>query len=210
MLCLQRPLGLGKIGDKEIGVIDVFVGTLTLLIALYSAFGPAQIAASIQVRHASCCSSLSPTIWVAWNRWNGADGRGLGWFCLFVAITCVPIFVQTLLNSARQLLGTLARHLLGVLGRSMVSVFPDTRPWAGGTRHSSQVVLCTAQGIYTGWIPGYLLVTGPDAADSIWERHPNRLAAGLPAPGRSHALMAEHEICPCTTTSAVIVGHSVK
>ena len=31
---------LGKIGDKEIGVIDVFVGSLTLLIALYLAFGP--------------------------------------------------------------------------------------------------------------------------------------------------------------------------
>src|SRR2546428_10828686 len=32
---------LGKIGDNEIGVIDVFVGSLTLLIALYLAFGPA-------------------------------------------------------------------------------------------------------------------------------------------------------------------------
>jgi hypothetical protein len=27
----------------------------------------------------------------------GADGRGLGWFCLFVAITAVPVSVQTLL-----------------------------------------------------------------------------------------------------------------
>ena len=78
---------LGKIGDKEIGVIDVFVGSLTLLIALYLAFGPGADLDS--VKGATFLLLFTFTyFWVAWNRWNGADGRGLGWFCLFVAITC--------------------------------------------------------------------------------------------------------------------------
>src|ERR1700730_2782259 len=85
---------LGKIGDKEIGVIDVFVGTLTLLIALYSAFGPGADAASIQFATFLLLFTFT-YYWVAWNRWNGADGRGLGWFCLFVAITCAPISLQS-------------------------------------------------------------------------------------------------------------------
>lgn len=39
---------MGKIGDNEIGVIDVFVGTITGIIALYLAFGPGADAASIK------------------------------------------------------------------------------------------------------------------------------------------------------------------
>ena len=115
---------LNKIGDKEISVIDVFVGSLTLLIALYLAFGPGANLES--VKGATFLLLFTFTyFWVAWNRWNGADGRGLGWFCLFVAITCAPILAR---------------------GRTELSKVTGT--------------LCTAQGIYTGWIPGYLLVTG--------------------------------------------------
>ena len=89
---------LNKIGDKEIGVIDVFVGSLTLLIALYLAFGPGADLDS--VKGATFLLLFTFTyFWVAWNCWNGADGRGLGWFCLFVAITCAPICAQTLLAS---------------------------------------------------------------------------------------------------------------
>ena len=40
VLCLNGIWLLGRIGDREIAVIDVFVGTLTLLVALFLAFGP--------------------------------------------------------------------------------------------------------------------------------------------------------------------------
>src|SRR5260370_820046 len=85
---------LDKVGDREIAVIDVFVGTLTLGVAIYLAFGPGANAETI--KGAAFLLLFTFTYyWVAWNRWNGADGRGLGWFCLFVAITCAPIALQS-------------------------------------------------------------------------------------------------------------------
>jgi len=67
---------LEKVGDREIAVIDVFVGTLTLAVAVYLAFGPGANAASI--KGAAFLLLFTFTYyWVAWNRWNGADGRGL-------------------------------------------------------------------------------------------------------------------------------------
>ena len=89
---------LDKVGDREIAVIDVFVGTLTLVVAIYLAFGPGANAASI--KGAAFLLLFTFTYyWVAWNRWNGADGRGLGWFCLFVAITCAPIAIQSFVTA---------------------------------------------------------------------------------------------------------------
>jgi len=157
VLCLNGLWVLDKIGDREITVIDVFVGFVTLVVAIYLAFGPG--ASSESIKGAAFILLFTFTyFWVAWNRWNGADGRGLGWFCLFVAITCVPIFL-TGLATAKTLWdywlaicwlswGVLwfCFFLLGALGMKRVTRF------TGG--------LCTLQGIYTGWIPGYLLLTG--------------------------------------------------
>ena len=149
---------LNKISDNEIGVIDVFVGSLTLLIALYLAFGPNADLAS--VRGATFLLLFTFTyFWVAWNRWNGADGRGLGWFCLFVAITCVPIFADTLLNSQGnvwQIWLAISWASWGVLWFLFYMILALKRTEL--SRFTG--MLCTAQGIYTGWIPGYLLVTG--------------------------------------------------
>lgn len=148
---------LGKIGDKEIAVIDVFVGTLTLIIALFLAFGPNADAASIKGAALTLLFTFT-YYWVAWNRWNGADGRGLGWFCLFVAITCIPVTIQTLGGAkdtwdiwfglswgAWGVLWFLF-FLLLALGKQSLAKF------TGG--------LTVVQGILTGWLPGYLLLDG--------------------------------------------------
>jgi len=75
---------IGQIGDNEIKVIDTFVGGLglivVLLITLNGQPGDYLLAAQLLL-------FAFTYLWVAWNRVNGADGRGLGWFCLFVAIT---------------------------------------------------------------------------------------------------------------------------
>ena len=108
---------LDKVGDREIAVIDVFVGTLTLIVALYLAFGPGASAETI--KGAAFLLLFTFTYyWVAWNRWNGADGRGLGWFCLFVAITCAP---PAELCHGTHDMGLLARVFLALLGSALVS-----------------------------------------------------------------------------------------
>ena len=79
---------MGHIEDREISVVNVFVGTLTLLVAVYLAFGPQADADSIKTAAFTLLFTFT-YYWVAWNRWNGADGRGLGWFCFFVGVTAI-------------------------------------------------------------------------------------------------------------------------
>jgi hypothetical protein len=157
---------LGKIGDNEIGVIDVFVGTLTGVIALFLAFGPGANLDS--VKGAALLLLFTFTYyWVAWNRWNkGADGRGLGWFCLFVAITTVPVFIQGFATAHTTWDVWLAFcwlswgvlwflfYLILALGWTRLTLFTGA--------------LCALEGVYTGWIPGYLLL--------------NSAMPGVPAP----------------------------
>lgn len=147
---------LGKIGDNEIAIIDVFVGIVTGAVAFYLAF---VVNDPVSIQAAAFTLLFTFTyFWVAWNRWNHADGRGLGWFCLFVAITTVPIFFDTLGAASTTwdvwfaicwlswcVLWFLF-FLILALGRSQL------------TRMTG--IICSAQGVYTGWIPGYLLLTG--------------------------------------------------
>ncbi len=157
VLCLNGLWLLGRIGDNEIGVIDVFVGGLTLAAATYLAFGPGANPDSIAAAAFTLLFSFT-YFWVAWNRWNNADGRGLGWFCLFVAITTVPIFLDTLANASTTWDFWFAINWLswGVLWFLFFLILALNR--TGLTKVTG--VICAAQGIYTGWIPGYLLLTG--------------------------------------------------
>lgn len=157
VLCLNGIWLLGKIGDREIAVIDVFVGTLTLLVSLFLAFGPGANGASI--KGAAFLLLFTFTYyWVAWNRWNGADGRGLGWFCLFVAVTTVPVCLQTLATASGVwdvwlAFSWLSWGVLWFLFFLILALGWTRLTWATG-------VLCALEGVYTGWIPGYLLLNG--------------------------------------------------
>jgi putative amide transporter protein len=157
VLCLNGIWLLGRIGDREIAVIDVFVGSLTLLVSLYLAFGPGATGGSIKAAALTLLFSFT-YFWVAWNRWNGADGRGLGWFCLFVAITTVPVFLETLgtAQSVWDVWFGISWLSWGVLWFLffLVLALGQTRL----TRFTG--AFCALQGVYTGWIPGYLLLSG--------------------------------------------------
>jgi putative amide transporter protein len=156
VLCLNGLWVLGRIGDKEIAVIDIFVGGITLLVALNLAFGPGADLGSVK----GCAFLLLFTFtyfWVALNRYNGADGRGLGWFCLFVAITCVPICLQTL-GTATTVWGYwlgLCWFGWGLLWFLFFVLLVMQKPIANyvGT-------LAIIEGVLTGWLPGYLLLNG--------------------------------------------------
>lgn len=156
VLCLNGLWLLGRIGDNEIGVIDIFVGGITLLVSLYLAFGPGSDAESIKAAALTLLFTFT-YIWVALNRFNGADGRGLGWFCLFVAITAVPVTIQTL-NGATTTWGIWFGlcwaawaflwflYFLLLVGKMPIAKFVGA--------------VTVAQGVLTGWIPGYLLLNG--------------------------------------------------
>jgi putative amide transporter protein len=157
VLCLNGIWLLGRIGDREIAVIDVFVGFVTLLVSLYLAFGPGASAASINGAALTLLFTFT-YFWVAWNRWNDADGRGLGWFCLFVAITTIPVFVETFAtaHSTWDVWFGICWLSWGVLWFLFFLIL------AQGRTNLTRVTgaLCALQGVYTGWIPGYLLLSG--------------------------------------------------
>jgi hypothetical protein len=157
VLCLNGIWLLGKIGDREIAVIDVFVGFVTLLVSLYLAFGPGANAASIKAAALTLLFTFT-YFWVAWNRWNDADGRGLGWFCLFVAITTVPVFLETFASahSTWDIWFGICWLSWGVLWFLFFLILAQGRTQL--TRVTG--ALCALQGVYTGWIPGYLLLSG--------------------------------------------------
>ena len=148
---------MGRIGDKEISVINVFSGGITLLIALFLAFG------SIKAAGLTLLFTFT-YLWVAWNRWNDADGRGLGWFSLFVAITVVPVALDTLANagSVWDVWFGLCWAAWAVLWFMFFLLLAMQKPIAKVTGAVTSV-----QGVLTGWLPGFLLlegVMGPAAA----------------------------------------------
>jgi hypothetical protein len=147
---------MGYIEDREIAVINVFVGTLTLLVSLFLAFGPNADAGSIKAAAFTLLFTFT-YYWVAWNRWNGADGRGLGWFCFFVGITVIPITIETF-GGAATAWGywfTLCWASWAVLWLMFWALLALKKPIVKVTG-----AVCAAQGVYTGWLPGYLLLTG--------------------------------------------------
>lgn len=155
VLCLNGIWMLGRIGDREIAVIDVFVGSVTLIVSLYLAFGPGADAASIKAAALTLLFTFT-YYWVAWNRWNGADGRGLGWFCLFVAITTIPVFVQTFATARApwDVWFGICWLSWGVLWFLFYLIL--AQGYTNLTKATG--ILCALQGIYTGWVPGYLLL----------------------------------------------------
>ncbi len=145
---------LDRINGKEVAVINVFVGTLSLLVALYMIFAGGAEPGSVKAGAFTLLFAFT-YLWVAANQFLGADGKGLGWFCLFVSITA----------------GTMAIQALGDLGGSFglwnaFNWVAWTLLWfsffllLGMSRQIQKQVaffslLCA---VFTGWIPGLLIL----------------------------------------------------
>ena len=147
---------MGRIADREIAIINFFVGGLTALVALFMAFGPNADAASIKGAALTLLFTFT-YLWVAYNRFNDVDGRGLGWYSLFVSITVVPVALDTLINAT-----TVWGYWFGlcwaawaVLWFMYFLLLAMQKPIAKVTGAVTSI-----QGILTGWLPGYLLLQG--------------------------------------------------
>lgn len=156
VLCLNGLWLLGRIDDKEIWVINVFSGGVTLLISVQMAFGANADAASIKGAALTLLFSFT-YLWVAFNRFNGADGRGLGWFSLFVAITAIPVAIETLQTATTTWgiwfgLSWAAWAVLWFMFFLLLSMQKQIAQMSG--------VLALLCGIFTGWLPGLLLLNG--------------------------------------------------
>ncbi|MCW5643299.1 MAG: AmiS/UreI family transporter [Rhodoferax sp.] len=156
VLCLNGLWLLGRIGDKEIAVIDVFVGGITLLIALQLVFGAGADLGSIKAGGMLLLFTFT-YFWVALNRYNGADGRGLGWFSLFVAITAIPVTIETFQGAT-----TAWGIWLGLCWAAWAFLWFLYFVLLVGQKPIAKFVgaVTFVTGILTGWLPGYLLLSG--------------------------------------------------
>ena len=81
-------LGIGS--DRDVAVLNYFVGGLTLLIALWWAFGGAASEGTPFNAAGTLLFSFT-YLWVGANAWRGEDDqRAFGWYCIMVTILAVP------------------------------------------------------------------------------------------------------------------------
>ena len=145
---------LGQIEDKEIKVIDTFVGGLGLVIVLLLLLagtpGDFKLAAQLLL-------FAFTYLWVAWNRVTEADGRGLGWFCLFVAVTAIPTgyIVQQGATTTFGVWLAIDWYAWGILWFMFFLLLVMKKEIV---KLTGWVTLL--QGIFTAWLPGFLLLEG--------------------------------------------------
>ena len=145
---------LGQIEDKEIKVIDTFVGGLGLVIVvlllLAGTPGDFKLAAQLLL-------FAFTYLWVAWNRVTEADGRGLGWFCLFVAVPAIPTgyIVQQGATTTFGVWLAIDCYAWGILWFMFFLLLVMKKEIA---KLTGWVTLL--QGIFTAWLPGFLLLEG--------------------------------------------------
>ncbi len=148
------------LSNREVGVMNLFVGVLGFLLAVFAVVrvGPANIGAAEFEFGAFVLLFAFTYLYVGINQFLNADGRALGWYCLFVAITAVPTAIITLLASRGHTwpiwLGAdwAAWAVLWFLFWVLLAL---QRPIA---RLVGAVTVFVA--VTTCWIPAYLLLTG--------------------------------------------------
>lgn len=159
VLVINGLTALGRVAAREAAVLNLFVGGISVACCAATAH-PAD---PHSVREAAFGLLFGLTyLWVAWNQLTGADGRGLGWFCGFVALTAAAVSADLWIGQGSTGPGWWAacwalwsalwagHFLIGALGRVSLRM-----PIAW---------ISVAQGIVTAWLPGYLLLTGRIAA----------------------------------------------
>lgn len=88
VLVLNGLWMMRRIEDREIKIINFVTATITGTVAiliLINARTPTDVSAAVLTLLFSVTY-----LWIGFNRIAGADGRGLGWFSLFVAISVLP------------------------------------------------------------------------------------------------------------------------
>lgn len=147
---------LGQIEDREILVINVVSGVVTLGISTFWAFNPGATAGSI--KGAALTLLFTATyFWVAHNRRVAVDGRGLGWFSLFVAITVAPVALDALRSASTPIAVWMGWNWVGwgLLWFCYFLLLTLRIPMLRFTGAFTVLI-----GVLTGWIPGLSLLQG--------------------------------------------------
>jgi len=154
VLILNGLWMLEHISDKEIFLINLLVGLLTLRVAHEHAFGPAATASSVRDAGLSLLFAVT-YLWNAYNRVVLTDGRGLGWFSLLVAVTAAAVSVRlgSVAGNFESVWNAFSWAAWSMLWLLFFLLLVYRKPWE---RFVGWVAII--QGLLTGFLPGYWLL----------------------------------------------------
>jgi hypothetical protein len=152
----RRPFLM--LGNREVAVMNLFTGVLGFLIAMFSVVRAKPGSGGVpDIEFGAFVLLFAFTyLYVGVNQFLGADGKALGWYCLFVAVTALPTAAITLATSQGHPwlvwlgLNWAAWAVLWFLYFLLLAI---ERPIG---RVTGTVTILEA--IFTAWIPGYLLL----------------------------------------------------
>lgn len=147
---------LDKLDRKEVIFVDSFVGLISFLIAFHLVFSEHADAKTIEAGAYTFLFSCT-YLWVAFNQYMQNDGRGLGWFCLFVSIITVPVTISLFIkaNSVWEVWFSFCWGSWGIL---WFVYFINLVFLQINKKYVGMLTLVTS--IISAWIPGYLLISG--------------------------------------------------
>lgn len=140
---------LGHIASREVAIMNVFTGVVAFIVAVLGLIDQNLELAAYPLLFAFTY------LWVAYNQYINADGVGLGWYCLFVAITAVPISVITFVYADTVFLVWMGFNWAAwaVLWFLYFLLLAAKKPIQ---RLAAYVTIVVAIG--TAWIPGFLVI----------------------------------------------------
>lgn len=146
---------LGRIGDREVAVINILVGSLSFLVASWLVFHDPGDERSINAGAFSFLFAFT-YLWVGANQFLDSDGRGLGWFSLFVSITAAVVGINSLLSESSLALWSslnwLAWALLWFGFFLLLALGRDIKRLV-----AIYTLFCA---VFTGWMPGIMVLEG--------------------------------------------------
>ena len=139
----------GRIAAKEAAVLNLLVDSLSAFAAVLGAIRASTPADFLAV--GSGLLFAFTYLYVAAVHWFQLDGRGLGWYCLFVAITALPV------GWAAYAIGDLRMAVIWLIWSSLwLLFFVDLCTGVLVKRFLAPYTVVV--GIVTCWIPGTLML----------------------------------------------------
>jgi putative amide transporter protein len=147
---------LGKITPREMAVMNVFTGTIAFLVCIHNAL---SVGSDEAVQAGAYGLLFAFTyLWVAYNNLTDQDGRGLGWFSFFVAITASAIAWDQYSQSS-----TFWDYWLSLSWAAWAALwfsFFVLGVYKPASLVRPVAIFTILQAIATAWLPGYLLLSG--------------------------------------------------
>jgi putative amide transporter protein len=154
VLFINGVMLLGWVDARSAAPMNFFVGGLQIVTPLYLIFTANGDADTILAASGLFLFSFT-YLYVAVNLTWDLDSTGLGYFCLFVAITAVVFSILNFTRFADPALGVIWIYWAFLWALFFVLL---GRKRDGIGRYTGAV--CAIQGWVTAWIPAFLLLTG--------------------------------------------------